>query len=113
MEKYPYLNEAIAHVLSRRRAELAMSKKKLSEEAMIARIHITALEAGTQCPSMNVVFYCRFVERRVMVMCPSMNVVFYLSEALDMKPDVFVREVMEEIECFKSKERERTHGIRR
>lgn len=45
MEKYPYLNEAIAHVLSRRRAELAMSKKKLSEEAMIARIHITALEA--------------------------------------------------------------------
>ena len=44
---------------------------------------------------------------------PSMNVVFYLSEALDMKPDVFVREVMEEIECFKSKERERTHGIRR
>ena len=46
MEKYPYLNEAIAHVLSRRRAELAMSKKKLSEEAMIARIHITALEAG-------------------------------------------------------------------
>lgn len=85
MEKYPYLNEAIAHVLSRRRAELAMSKKKLSEEAMIARIHITALEAGTQCPSMNVVFY--------------------LSEALDMKPDVFVREVMEEIECFKSKER--------
>ena len=46
-----------------------MSKKKLSEEAMIARIHITALEAGTQCPSMNVVFY--------------------LSEALDMKPDVF------------------------
>ena len=81
------------HVLSRRRAELAMSKKKLSEEAMIARIHITALEAGTQCPSMNVVFY--------------------LSEALDMKPDVFVREVMEEIECFKSKERERTHGIRR
>ena len=65
MEKYPYLNEAIAHVLSRRRAE------------------------------------------------PSMNVVFYLSEALDMKPDVFVREVMEEIECFKSKERERTHGIRR
>ena len=87
MEKYPYLNEAIAHVLSRRRAELAMSKKKLSEEAMIARIHITALEAGTQCPSMNVVFY--------------------------MKPDVFVREVMEEIECFKSKERERTHGIRR
>ena len=57
------------------------------------RIHITALEAGTQCPSMNVVFY--------------------LSEALDMKPDVFVREVMEEIECFKSKERERTHGIRR
>ena len=54
-----------------------MSKKKLSEEAMIARIHITALEAGTQCPSMNVVFY--------------------LCAALDMEPDDFVHKVMEEI----------------
>lgn len=88
MEKYPYLNEAIARVLSRRRAKLAMSKKKLSEEAMIARIHITALEAGTQCPSMNVVFF--------------------LCEALDMKPDAFVREVMEEIEALRSTERVRS-----
>lgn len=88
MEKYPYLNEAIARVLSRRRAKLAMSKKKLSEEAMIARIHITALEAGTQCPSLNVVFF--------------------LSEALDMKPDAFVHEVMEEIEALRSTERVRS-----
>lgn len=78
MEKYPYLNEAIATVLSRRRAELSMSKKKLSEEAMIARIHITALEAGTQSPSMNVVFY--------------------LCEALEIPPVDFMKQVCEEIE---------------
>lgn len=78
MEKYPYLNEAIATVLSRRRAELSMSKKKLSEEAMIARIHITALEAGTQSPSMNVVFY--------------------LCEALEISPIDFMKQVCEEIE---------------
>lgn len=81
MEKYPYLNEAIAHVLSRRRAELAMSKKKLSEEAMIARIHITALEAGSQSPSMNVVFY--------------------LCEALGLTPVDFVSQVMDEVELLK------------
>lgn len=57
---------------------------------MIARIHITALEAGTQCPSMNVVFF--------------------LSEALDMKPDAFVREVMEEIEALRSTERMRSRA---
>ena len=77
MEKYPYLNEAIAAVITRRRDELAISKKKLSEEAMIARAHITALEAGVQSPSMNVVFY--------------------LCEALGLEPVDFMRQVFDEI----------------
>lgn len=78
MEKYPYLNEAVAAVLSRRRAELAMSKKKLSEQAFIERAYITGLEAG----KWNV----------------TLNVLFYLCDALDMKPDEFVCEVMAERE---------------
>lgn len=78
MEKYPYLNEAVAAVLARRRAELAMSKKKLSEQALIERAYITGLEAG----KWNV----------------TLNVLFYLSDALGMKPDEFVHEVMAERE---------------
>lgn len=78
MEKYPYLNEAVAAVLARRRAELAMSKKKLSEQAFIERAYITGLEAG----KWNV----------------TLNVLFYLSDALGMKPDDFVRLVMRERE---------------
>ena len=78
MEKYPYLNEAVAAVLARRRAELAMSKKKLSEQAFIERAYITGLEAG----KWNV----------------TLNVLFYLSDALGMKPDEFVHEVMAERE---------------
>ncbi len=78
MEKYPYLNEAVAAVLARRRAELAMSKKKLSEQAFIERAYITGLEAG----KWNV----------------TLNVLFYLSDALGMKPDDFVHEVMVERE---------------
>lgn len=85
MEKYPYLNEAVAAVLARRRSELAMSKKKLSEQAFIERAYITGLEAG----KWNV----------------TLNVLFHLSDALDMKPDEFVSLVMRErenLECGKS-----------
>ena len=78
MEKYPYLNEAVAAVLARRRAELAMSKKKLSEQAFIERAYITGLAAG----KWNV----------------TLNVLFYLSDALGMKPDEYVHEVMAERE---------------
>ena len=34
-------------------------------------------------------------------------------ESNETADECILREVMEEIECFKSKERERTHGIRR
>ena len=78
MEKYPYLNDAVASVLSKRRAELAMSKKKLSEQAFIERAYITGLEAG----KWNV----------------TLNVLFYLCDALSMAPDEFVKEVMAERE---------------
>lgn len=76
MEKYPYLNEAVAEVLKTRRAALGMSKRKLSELAMIERAYITGLENG----KWNV----------------TLNVLFYLSEALELDPVEFVRLVKEE-----------------
>lgn len=86
MEKYPHLNEAVATVLSRRRAALCMSKKKLSETAFIERAYITGLESG----KWNV----------------TLNVVFYLCEALKIKPVDFMDEVCAEI-C--RLEREKKH----
>ena len=76
MEKYPYLNEAVAEVLRTRRAALGMSKRKLLELAMIERAYITGLENG----KWNV----------------TLNVLFYLSEALELDPVEFVRLVKEE-----------------
>ena len=80
MEKYPYLTEAVASVLLRRRTELGMSKKKLSETAMVERAYISGLEAG----KWNV----------------SLNVLFYLSEALALSPNEFILMVMEERELL-------------
>lgn len=82
MENYPHLSRALARVLSRRRAELSMSKKKLSEEAMIARVHITHLEEG--------------------IKSPSMNAVFYLCDALGVAPSEFVADVQAEMEKIKA-----------
>lgn len=83
MKNYPYLDEAIAHVLCRlRRDELKMSKKKLSEESQISRIHITHLEEGRKKPSMYAVF------------C--------LCEALRLDPKDFVQRVQDEIERLKT-----------
>lgn len=84
MENYPHLSRAIARVLSQRRAELSMSKKKLSEEAMIARVHITHLEEG--------------------IKSPSMNAVFYLCDALGLDPSEFMSEVQAEMEKLKAEE---------
>ena len=83
MEKYPYLNEAVAIVLSRRRAELGMSKKKPSETAMVERAYISGLEAG----KWNV----------------SLNILFFLSEALGLDPRDFLTQVIEEIDKFQKK----------
>ena len=77
MEKNPYLNAAVATVLSKRRAKLGLSKRKLSELAMIERAYISSLEAGTKSPTLNVLFY--------------------LSEALGLTPDEFVLEVISEV----------------
>ena len=78
MKKYPYLNEAVAHVLTRRRVQLSLSKKKLSEDAGIARIHITHLETGMKSPTMNIIFH--------------------LCKALDFKPEDFIHQVQAEME---------------
>ena len=77
MEKYPYLNEAVAEVLRIRRTALGMSKRKLSELAMIERAYITGLENG----KWNV----------------SLNVLFYLSEALGLEPETFVALVRKQL----------------
>ena len=84
MEKYPYLNEAVANILKGRRKALGMSKRKLSELAMIERAYITGLENG----KWNV----------------SLNVLFFLSEALEIKPDVFIQLVMDEVENMKKRD---------
>ncbi|MEG6592758.1 MULTISPECIES: helix-turn-helix domain-containing protein [unclassified Desulfovibrio] len=83
MEKYPYLNEAVANVLKERREALAMSKRKLSELAMIERAYITGLENG----KWNV----------------TLNVLFFLSEALEVEPERFVGLVRNEIENLKKR----------
>lgn len=81
MEKYPFLNEAVAAILKKRREALNMSKRKLSELAMIERAYITGLENG----KWNL----------------TLNVLFFLSDALALEPEEFVRLVMREIENLK------------
>lgn len=84
MENYPFLNDVMAKLLRERRAELGMSKRKLSEEAMIERAYITRLEKG-QC---NV----------------SVNVLFYLCEALKIEPDDFLKQVKSQLhEIYKAR----------
>lgn len=85
MEKYPYLNEAVANVLSRYRTSLSMSKKKLSEAAFIERAYITGLEAG----KWNI----------------SLNVLFYICEAFGIAPDDFVSEVCEEVKKLEAEDK--------
>ncbi len=82
MEKYPHLNEAVAKILRERRAQLGMSKRKLSEEAMIERAYILGLEQG----KWNV----------------SLNVLFFLCDALKIDAVDFMRQVKKELEKFGS-----------
>lgn len=77
MEKYPFLNEAIAKILYERRISLNMSKKKLSELALIERAYIRSIEKAEKTPTLNAIFY--------------------LSEALEMEPDDFVKLVKAEV----------------
>ena len=60
-----------------------MSKRKLSELAMIERAYITGLENG----KWNV----------------TLNVLFFLSEALEIRPEVFIKLVMDEVENLKKR----------
>lgn len=77
MEKYPFLNEAVAKVLYERRISLNMSKKKLSELALIERAYIRSLERSEKNPTLNAIFY--------------------LAEALEMEPEDFVKLVKIEV----------------
>lgn len=88
MEKYPFLNEAFALVLYNRRTELSLSKKKLSEEAMIERVYITQMEAGRKCPTLNV-FFC-------------------LCDALKLTPNEFINALTNQINLLKNEPIKRT-----
>jgi len=80
MEKYPLLNQAVGNVLLRQRQAMGMSKRKLSEEALIDRAYITGLESGRW----NV----------------SLNALFFLSEAMGIDPVDFVAQVKSEREVL-------------
>lgn len=77
MEKYPLLNKAVAETLKSRRQKLGLSKRRLSELAMLERAYITGLEDG----KWNV----------------SLNALFFLCEALEIEPESFVRQVRERL----------------
>ena len=81
MKSNPYLNKAIANILHRRRMELSMSKKKLSEKSSITRIHISDIEEGNKNPTVNAVFS--------------------LCEALQLNMNDFTRLVQEEMSQLK------------
>jgi len=57
MDEYPNLNEALAHVLQRKREELGISKLRMSKLTRMERAYITALERGTKRPTLNAIFY--------------------------------------------------------
>ncbi len=76
MEKYPQLNEAIAHILRERREALGLSKRKLAELTWLERVYIIQLEKGTKQPTLNALFY--------------------LSDALGLQPSELVRLIADE-----------------
>lgn len=57
MENYPFLTEAVAHVLSRLRKEAGFSQQKLANLSSIARIYLLQLEQGKFRPTLNSIFY--------------------------------------------------------
>ena len=57
VEKYPYLNQAVGNVLHKLRTERGISKRKLSENAMIERAYITGLENAKWNVTLNGIFY--------------------------------------------------------
>lgn len=77
MKDYPNLLIAIKRVLTRKREELKLSKRKLAELAQLERVYIIQLEQGTKRPTLNAIFY--------------------LCEALQIKPHQFIIEVEIEI----------------
>lgn len=81
MEKYPFLNQAVANVLSRRRRDLGMSKRKLSELAMMERAYITGIESARW----NI----------------SLNGIFFLCDALQLDQVEFARRVKRELKALR------------
>ena len=74
MREYPFLSEAIAHVLEKLRQERGMSKSALADFAALQRKYLFEIEQG---------------EKR-----PTVNAIFSLCEALQVAPDEFFRQVV-------------------
>lgn len=81
MNDYPFLTMAIKNVLTRKREELNLSKRKLAELAQLERVYIIQLEQGTKRPTLNAIFF--------------------LCNALQISPSEFIGEVETEMKRLK------------
>lgn len=57
MENYPFLNEAVANVISRLRRQAGFSQQRLAEYARVARVYLLQLEQGKFRPTLNSIFF--------------------------------------------------------
>lgn len=56
MEDYPYLIDAVSHVLTRLREDAGLSKRRLAEIAGIDRVYLLQIEQGKYRPTLNSIF---------------------------------------------------------
>ena len=57
MENYPFLTEAVSHVIIRLRKQAGLSQQKLAELSSIARVYLLQLEQGRFRPTLNSVYF--------------------------------------------------------
>lgn len=57
MDNYPYLNQAVSHVVSKLRKSAGYSQQKLAERSSMARVYLLQLEQGKFRPTLNSIFF--------------------------------------------------------
>lgn len=57
MENFPYLNEAISHVVSSQRKKAGYSQQRLADLSSMARVYLLQLEQGKFRPTLNSIFF--------------------------------------------------------
>lgn len=78
MEKIKFLNETVGKILRQKRESMGMSKRLLSTLSSIERAYITGLESG----KWNI----------------SLNALLHLCSALEIAPEAFMGQLMQELE---------------